>query len=202
MASPTKFLDNVETLASDIIRALPPGYSYHCYEHTAMVVDNARMIARGISLSEYQTSLLLIAAWLHDVGFRVTYSGHEKESRTIARNTLANDLSQEDMESVEGAILSTEIPQRAPNLIAELLCDADLLYLGGDQFFTWSSRLREEHLRVLGRKYTDLEWCEFNIRFVRSHTFFTEFAREHYDAGRAKNLHALEAMREALVTQE
>lgn len=153
------------------------------------------MIADSIQLTEEQTALLIMAAWLHDVGFRIRYKGHERDSCVAAREKLADVLTPEDMATIEEAIMGTEIPQRATHPISQALCDADLLYLGGDHFFDWSARLREEHQKVLGREYSDQQWIEFNIDFVRNHTFFTAFAREHYGEGLLKNLDALELMR-------
>jgi predicted metal-dependent HD superfamily phosphohydrolase len=155
------------------------------------------MIADSIQLTEEQTALLTMAAWLHDVGFRIRYKGHERDSCIAAREKLANVLNSEDMATIEEAIMGTEIPQRATHPISQALCDADLLYLGGNHFFDWSARLREEHLNVLGREYSDQEWIEYNIDFVRNHTYFTAFAQEHYGENLLKNLRALEMMRAA-----
>ncbi len=199
IAHPSSLIPRIEKISTEIITALPAGYAYHCIEHTRMVVEFATMLAKAVSLSENETSLLTMAAWLHDVGFRVRYHGHEKESCTIARENLASYLSAEDMSSIEEAIMGTEIPQRATHSISHALCDADLLYMGTGLFSDWSDRLREEHLLILGREYSDLEWIEYNIAFVRSHTYFTAFAREHYGAGLLKNLRALEEMRAALL---
>lgn len=197
--SPRSLVPRIEKFAREIITALPAGYAYHCIEHTAQVVEYARMISKAVSLSEEEDALLTMAAWLHDVGFRIRYRGHEKESCIAARENLANELSVEDMASIEEAIMGTEIPQRATHSISHALCDADLLYLGGDHFFVWSARLREEHLWILHREYSDLEWIEYNIAFVRGHQFFTSFAQEQYGEGVLRNLRALEEMRSALL---
>ncbi len=192
-------VSRIEKYSTEIITSLPAGYAYHCIEHTKMVVEFARMTAEAAGLSEDEVSLVSLAAWLHDVGFHVRYHGHEKESCAIARAMLASELNAEDMISIEEAIMGTEIPQRATHGIAHALCDADLLYMGSDHFFVWSARLREEHLRVLGREYSDLEWIEYNINFVRNHNYFTAFAREHYGEGLSRNLRALEEMQAALL---
>jgi uncharacterized protein len=199
IVSPQSLVPRIEAFAREIITGLPAGYAYHCIEHTEMVVEQARMIADVVLLTDDQKALLTMAAWLHDVGFRIRYRGHEKESSAAAREKLASELSAEDMASIEEAIMGTEIPQRATHPISHALCDADLLYMGGDHFFVWSARLREEHLKVLKREYTDLEWIEYNIDFVHDHTFFTAFAREYYGEGLLRNLRALEEMRSVLL---
>jgi predicted metal-dependent HD superfamily phosphohydrolase len=196
IASLHALVPQIEAFSRSIITALPAGYTYHCIEHTEMVVGYARILADAIPLTEDQSQLLIMAAWLHDVGFHTRYKGHEKESCRAAREKLGNELNAEAMASIEEAIMGTEIPQRAIHPIARALCDADLLYLGGDHFSVWSARLREEHLQVLGRSYTDREWIDYNIDFIRDHSFFTSFAREYYGEGLLKNLRALEAMKE------
>ena len=198
-------LSMAEEFATQSIGALSSNYAYHCIEHTKQVVQNARIIADGILLSnpgtltEYDEFLMLVAAWFHDVGFKVTYSGHEMEGCRAARKLLTGVLSREDVLRIEGIIMSTEIPQNALNLLEHIVCDADLFYLGGDQFSLWSNRLREEHCKVLGCEYTDLEWIQYNIDFIRSHAYFTEFAKARNDAGRDENLRKLEATRDALL---
>ncbi len=185
----------MEAFATETINSLPVGYSYHCLEHTQQVVHNASRIAVGITMEDWDRTLLLISAWLHDIGFCVTYSGHEQESCNLARAFLRNDLDENDLHLIEGAIMATEIPQRPPHLIAEALCDADLLYLGTDQFPHWSGRLRNEHREILGKEYTDGEWINFNIAFVEPHRFYTEFARSKWGVLERVNLQKLLALR-------
>ncbi len=194
----SSLVPRIEKISTEIITGLPAGYTYHCIEHTAMVVEYARKIAQEISFTENELALVTLAAWLHDVGFHVRYRGHERESCAIARSYLAQELSAEEMQGIEEAIMGTEIPQRATHNISHALCDADLLYMGSDHFFVWSARLREEHLHILRREYSDLQWVEYNINFVHNHNYFTAFAREQHGEGLLKNLHALEDMRAAL----
>src|SRR5207253_2670700 len=167
------FVRHIERFAMQTIGGLSNDYTYHCLEHTAEVVQNARAIASAIQLDEHNFQLLLVSAWLHDVGFTSTYHGHEAESCRIANELLATELPPEDLALVNEAIMATELPQRAPHLVAQILCDADLLYLGTDTFFPWSTRLRDEFQNVLGRDHTDLEWVDININFICEHTYFT-----------------------------
>ena len=194
-------VDRVESISSSIIAGLPSGYAYHSLEHTRQVVENARFLARAASLPENDTMLTLTAAWLHDVGFEVTYFGHEEESCKIARSVLTELLNDKDIRTVESAIRATKIPQQATNPIAEVLCDADLLYLGGNEFSLWSGRLREEHLHCLNRTYNDIEWLDINLDFMRDRTFYTAYARENYGAGLERNFRALEQMKRELTAR-
>jgi predicted metal-dependent HD superfamily phosphohydrolase len=191
---PQSLLQEVEVFASNNIRSLEYAYRYHCLEHTKMVVENARQIAYGMNANDHDTCILLIAAWLHDVGFTVTYAGHEKESCRMMRELIGDRLPEEELTTIEGAIMGTKIPQSAGNSVAAMLCDADLLYLGGDQFFPWSARLREEHQLVLNREYSDTDWLNLNIQFVEGHKYFTDYARTNAEEGRLRNIAALKAI--------
>ena len=42
-------------------------FYYHDFEHTEEVVNSAKEIANVSELSEEETELVLIAAWLHDI---------------------------------------------------------------------------------------------------------------------------------------
>jgi HD superfamily phosphodiesterase len=194
-----------EEFVKQNIGSLSPNYAYHSLEHTKQVVDNARIIADGVrishpdALSEYDEFLMLVAAWFHDIGFMTVYHGHEAEGCRAARKLLTGILSSEDIQRIERVIMSTQIPQSALDMIEHIVCDADLFYLGGDRFLLWSNRLRDEHRAILGREYTDIEWIDFNIEFVKSHTYFTDFAKARNDKGRDENLRKLEAMKGALL---
>ena len=200
IASPRSLVSRTQKLSTEIITALPAGYAYHCIEHTAMVVEFAGIIAKTLTLSEDETSLLTMAAWLHDVGFRVRYQGHEKESCLVAREQLASELSAEDMGSIEEAIMGTEIPAtRVTRYCSRALRRRSIIY-GRRSFLRLEcAAARRNDSQVLGRDYSDLEWIEYNIDFVRHHHYFTAFAQEHYGEGLLKNLRALEEMRAALV---
>lgn len=172
--------------------SLPPTYSYHCLEHTEQVVNNSKVIAEAEGLNDELHDLLFVSAWMHDVGIIETYSGHEIVSCRMMREIIGSELTGDELDLVEEAIMATEIPQKGAHKVSQILCDADLLYLGTSAFIPWSERLRQEHSILFNRSYTDSEWAEINIKFIRHHTYFTQFAREYCDAGCAFNLQALE----------
>ncbi len=194
-------LHRVETFAMEKIGSLSTDYAYHCLEHTAMVVRNARAIGAALKLGDKEFQLLIASSWLHDVGFTVTYRGHEEEGCHMAEALLKDEMGKDDLSLIKEAIMSTEIPQKADDpssgahRVAKVLCDADLLYLGTNIFFPWSDRLRDEHRDVLAMTYTDEDWIDVNVGFIRDHQFFTEFARDYCAAGCAHNLRTLVEMR-------
>jgi uncharacterized protein len=150
------------------------------------------VIADAEGLDTVRRELLMISAWMHDVGIIEVYAGHELVSCRLMRDVVANDLSSEEISLIEEAIMATEIPQDATHDIARILCDADLLYLGTNLFSDWSDRLRQEHSAMYHRSYSDREWADINIKFIKGHNYFTQFATDFCRSGCAYNLQVLE----------
>lgn len=72
-------------------------------------------------------------------------------------------------------IMATKVPQQPQNHLEEILCDADLDYLGREDFFTIGNKLFAE-LSVYGILSTEDEWNELQARFLEAHHYFTKTA--------------------------
>ena len=70
-------------------------------------------------------------------------------------------------------IMATKIPQTPKNYLEEILADADLDYLGRDDFFTINDKLYNE-VFVLGMVADKEDWYRINIAFMENHCYFTE----------------------------
>ena len=57
------------------------------------------------------------------------------------------DYSKEEIEKICELILVTKMPQKPKNKLEEIICDADLYYLGTDQFFVTADKLYKEFMR-------------------------------------------------------
>ena len=69
----------------------------------------------------------------------------------------------------------TEIPHRPLNKLQEIICDADLDYLGRDDFDEIADRLRRE-LKDMNKIDSDRKWDEIQIKFLENHHYFTQTA--------------------------
>jgi len=83
-------------------------------------------------------------------------------------------------------ILSTKIPQSPKNLFEKILCDADLDYLGRDDYFIISSKLLKE--LELKNNLTPNEWIYLQSNFIKSHKYFTITSRKLREKKKQKNL--------------
>jgi predicted metal-dependent HD superfamily phosphohydrolase len=150
---------------------LPGHLSYHGIDHTIDVYGAAERIAKEKGISNYEQKLLLTAAWFHDSGFIKTREGHEEESCRIARHYLPlYDYQPAEIELICDMIMATHMPQSPQTYLEEILCDADLDYLGRDDFFTLSKRLFLE-LRAEGLIKNEDEWNREQVDFMDNHSY-------------------------------
>jgi len=170
-------------------------YYYHDIEHTLDVWRSAVRISRMEGIGEHDQLLIETAAFYHDIGMLTSYVDHEKESVVIARESLPGfGYSDDDIECISKMILTTKLPQSAKEHNEMILCDADLDYIGREDFFMIAHRLRLEW-NVLHIKSTQLaEWYKLQISFMEGHQFFTSSARILRDEGKAFNLNQIKEL--------
>lgn len=187
------FLDLKENFVQRLRSGLDERLTYHNLEHTLDVLKQAERIAREEQLSDPHTLLLIkIAALYHDSGFLDTYKGHEARSCEILMEDLGNtpSLSTADLEAIKGMIMATRIPQNPQNLMEQVICDADLDYLGRDDFPPISNALMEEFL-VYGIIRDESEWDPLQISFFEKHQYFTNSSRTIRQPRKMEYLHQL-----------
>jgi HD superfamily phosphodiesterase len=155
---------------------LPHHLSYHSVAHVKDVIEAATYIAAEEGIQGDDLILLRTAALFHDTGFLHGAKDHEQKSCDIAKDILPGygyDPSQIDR--ICGMIMATRIPQTPQNQLEEILADADLDYLGRDDFFTIGDRLYEE-LSVFGMVSNEWDWNVLQVRFLEAHHYFTHTA--------------------------
>ncbi len=156
---------------------LLPDLTYHGIHHTRDVLSAALMLAKAEQVSPSNTVLLKTAALYHDIGFTVQYRNHEDVGCDIARNSLVNfGYSPGQIDAICGMIMSTKIPQSPTTPLEEILCDADLDYLGRKDFYPISNTLYKEFLKY-GFVKSEIEWDRLQIKFFESHHYFTKTAK-------------------------
>jgi uncharacterized protein len=169
-------------------KELPPQLTYHCFDHTLDVYAAAENLSDLERISPYEKELVLTAALFHDSGFIVGANCHEEESCRIAAEYLPYyGCDFDDMEAITGMIMATKLPQRPKNLLEEIMADADLDYLGRDDFFPISEGLcREFLLAGIIDNYDD--WNKLQVSFFENHHYFTASAKAIRDQKKAENL--------------
>lgn len=167
---------------------LPSHLTYHSLAHTLDVYSAAESLAVQEGVGDYDKKLLLTAACYHDAGYLIQATGHEEESCRLARKDLVNfGYLPDEIDTVCNLIIATGIPQLPTNRLEEILADADLDYLGRDDFFILSDKLYEEFV-FTSAITNEVEWHEAQIAFFESHHFFTKTAVNLRDGKKQSNL--------------
>jgi len=157
---------------------LPKNLTYHSAEHIKDVYSSAETIARLEKVEGEDLTLLLTAVLFHDAGFLRQQKDHERVSCEIAAETLPQyDYTPEQIERICGMIQATKIPQTPHNRLEEIICDADLDYLGRDDFFKIGNGLYEE-LCMYGIIDSEHDWNKLQVRFLEKHKYFTKSAKK------------------------
>ncbi len=158
-------------------RELNPDLVYHKLDHTLDVFNSALKIAEKEGVIGNDLILLKTAALYHDSGMLLRYVGHEEASVEIIEEVLPRfEYSEGDIEIISNMILTTKLPQGANTFLAKILCDADLDYLGRDDYFMISHCLRHEWISLDINKLTLLEWYQLQVKFLETHEYFTKCA--------------------------
>ena len=155
-------------------RELDPRLTYHSINHTLDVLGSAERLAEMEKLPDEDVVLLRTACLFHDSGMLVTYKGHEEASIAICEQTLpAFNYTPEETEIVCRMIRTTKLPQNASELPDKILCDADLDYLGRQDFFMIAHKLKYEWDILDIHKTTLQEWYQIQMHFLSTHEYFT-----------------------------
>jgi len=172
---------------------LPDHLYYHNKAHTQDVYDAAKQLAAFEKINAYETQLLLTAACYHDSGFLERTAGHETVSCRIASQTLPGyGYTESEIERICGIIMATKLPQQPKNLLEQVLSDADLDYLGRDDFPLISHKLFLEVL-ALGTVASKEEWDHLQVEFIGNHHYFTHSAIKLRAAKKEENLKQIKA---------
>lgn len=155
---------------------LPEHLTYHGIEHTMDVLDVCEQYIRRLNLVEEERFLLRIGAVVHDMGFLKGSVNHEEVGAGMASELMLElGMKAAQIEEVTGLVLSTKIPQTPKNELQKIICDADLDYLGRDDYPEISQRLYKE-FKFMKVIQTDEDWKNLQINFLKAHYFHTPFA--------------------------
>jgi ligand-binding sensor domain-containing protein/class 3 adenylate cyclase/predicted metal-dependent HD superfamily phosphohydrolase len=176
---------------------LSPKLLYHSINHTLDVTQAVERFAIMEGITDEDLFLLKSAATYHDAGFIEKYDKNEEIGMRLAREILPTyGYTKDQIDIIDGLIKSTEIPQSPSSLLEQIMCDADLDYLGRDDFHEIADLLRRE-LREHGKLDSDKQWDEIQIKFLEQHTYFTQSA---INLRQVKKLHHIEEIKLKLNT--
>ncbi len=153
-------IDHAKSLAEEVFKdPVFEKYFFHNLRHTEDVVSAVKDIGMRSELSADEMELALVAAWLHDLGYKYGAENHEDSSARHAEEFMDRlSIPPKKIKAISSAILSTRLPQQPRTLIERVLCDADLFHLSNQTFEAKSELLRKEWKATGFREMTDQEW--------------------------------------------
>jgi predicted metal-dependent HD superfamily phosphohydrolase len=168
---------------------------YHGLAHTLDVLKVCNNYIRRLKLSSEEALLLRTGALCHDLGFTVSYAAHEDHGIALALNYMREyGFTARQRKVVVGLIRATKVPQNPENMLERILCDADLDYLGRDDYKRISHLLLKE-LKHFGVDLSAEEWREKQITFLEKHRYHTPFAQKYREPVKQEHIRKIKAQR-------
>lgn len=157
---------------------LDPHLTYHSKAHTLDVIEQCEHIARREGIKGHDILVLKMAALFHDTGFLRTYLNHEAMGcKIFLEITAGMKFSEEDKQKVQELIMATKLPQAPVTHLQRIICDADLDYLGRNDFYPVADNLRKEFLHY--KIVPDNEaWERMQLNFLSNHHYHTKSSQE------------------------
>lgn len=160
-------------------KELPEHLLYHGHHHTLDVMEATERIANHEGVDEEDLNVLLVAAAYHDSGFIYGPQEHEIAGCEIVRTTLPDfGFPTEVIERVCTMIMATKVPQSPTGTLSDILCDADLDYLGREDFLPIGENLFSE-LRHFGIVKDIKIWNRIQLGFLTEHFYHTSYGKKY-----------------------
>lgn len=146
---------------------------FHDIRHTLDVLEQAVAIGAREEVTAEELCLLKIAALYHDYGYIRGRKEHEENSVCLfLRDASDYHLTSEQKQRIVSCIRATNFFRKPEGLLEKIIADANLDYLGREDFMQHDQTIYLEYLSdgdVLCRK----DWYERLIKFLNSHQFYT-----------------------------
>jgi predicted metal-dependent HD superfamily phosphohydrolase len=153
-----------------------PNLFYHSFEHTLYVVRYCELACTQLKLNDEDSQVLLMAAWLHDVGYLHTLTRHEAKSIELAKDLLKfeNPIL---LQKVIDCIAATEIGVKPKTELSAILKDIDVAYGVATDFEKVGNLLRQEWATTLNKIYSDEEWQQIQKDFLDNLEFYSDYGK-------------------------
>ena len=187
-----RFDDLEEFVLNKLEKSLPKNLFYHNLKHTIDVIIQAEIIGRAEKVTDEEMLYLKTAALFHDSGFMFGYQDHELLSINFANKILPGfSYSEKQIKIINELIFSTQLPPQPKNKLQEIMCDADLDYLGRIDFIPVSQTLFKEMVEHGKIEDNNDKWNKLQIKFIAKHQYFTDTAKSLRDVNKKKQLETI-----------
>jgi predicted metal-dependent HD superfamily phosphohydrolase len=165
---------------------------YHTLQHTQAVVDVTKQLVTQNQLDGNDAQTALLAAWFVDTGYYDDYRQHEIASARLAELFLKKAAAPEStIQAVRTCLLATKVPQSPATRPQQVLCDAVFFHLAVPDFGEQNKLIRKELSLLQGAPIDKKGWRKNTLQFLKGHTYFTDYCRTNWSAGKKENLEKL-----------
>ncbi len=183
-----QFTDIQELILDRLEKELPRYLYYHNVKHTVDVVTEVELIGWAEGLDDEGILLLKTAALFHDAGHTISYDEHEFHGTEMVKKILPGyGYSEEQIEQICRIIMATKLPPQPKDIYQEIICDADLDYLGRSDMIPVSNTLYKE-LSEQDKIGTMNDWNKLQLKFISAHAYFTKTARSLREINKQKQI--------------
>ena len=157
---------------------LPENIIYHNFNHALLIKKNAEIIGEQSKLTPDEMNILRLCALFLNAGYVNSYEQSHEESAGIASAFLAEQgADQATMGRISDIIRSARMPQSPKDKIAEVLCDAEMMYIATEeaieQFDLLVDETATQQPNTRKRQFFEKGW----INFFTTHTYFTDYGK-------------------------
>lgn len=189
-----QFMDIQEFILDKLESELPGFLYYHNVKHTVDVVTEVELIGWAEGLDDDGILLLKTAALFHDAGHTISYDGHEFHGTELVKEYLPRfGYTDEQIEKISAIIMSTQLPPQPKDIYQEIICDADLDYLGRSDMIPVSNMLYKE-LKEQDKIGTFNDWNKLQLKFISGHSYFTHTARSLREVNKQKQIERIKKL--------
>ena len=183
-----QFTDIQEIILDRLEKKLPKFLYYHNVKHTVDVVTQAELIGLAEGVNDEELLMLKLAAVFHDAGHMISYDHHEEQGCLMVQKYLPKfGYSEMQISKICELIMATKMPPNPKNLLEQIMCDADLDYLGRIDMIPVSNTLYKE-LKEQNKIESLDEWNRLQIKFISGHQYFTKTARNLREVNKQKQI--------------
>src|SRR5690606_13628967 len=161
-------IDKASEYAKNLLTTkLDKNYLYHNLIHTERVVNAAKILCEALEVKPEEQEIILLAAWLHDLGYTQGSEGHEENRCEIAKSFLKRqNYHPDEIETVIQFIMETNIDHRSTKLMKKTIKDADSYHFSYE-IFAKISELLQQVLQLLAiADFPTEQWRAKNIEVL------------------------------------
>jgi class 3 adenylate cyclase len=189
-----QFTDIQELILDKLESELPAFLYYHNVKHTVDVVTEVELIGWAEGLDDDGILLLKTAALFHDAGHTIAYDDHEHHGTVLARKFLPKyGYTEEQLDKICAIIMATRLPPEPEDIYQEIICDADLDYLGRSDMIPVSNTLYKE-LKEQDKIGTFNDWNKLQVKFITGHSYFTKTAQSLREVNKQKQIERIKKL--------